>query len=299
MVRCAVCDFLDRPGSMSFSGRIRVKEGGFRKVEWRLKLIRSTPYDNDGILFIGHDVTEERRLEFELSERAEELARSNAELNQFAYVASHDLQEPLRMVLSYLGLLERRYGDKFEGDGRIYLNYAVDGAHRMKALITDLLAYSRVGSTERHFDEVNMNEALSTAMNDLKMAIASTGAVIEVEGLPTIKADRTQMVQLLQNLVGNAIKYHGEKKPVVRIASVSDNGGWTFSVQDNGIGIAQGQHEKIFEMFHRLHLREEYEGTGIGLAIAKRIVQRHGGRIWVESKEGEGSTFYFTIPRRN
>jgi light-regulated signal transduction histidine kinase (bacteriophytochrome) len=201
-------------------------------------------------------------------------------------------------VLSYIGLLEKRYGDKLEGDARTYMNFAADGARRMRALITDLLSYSRVESGGREFAEVDMNKALSTALSDLEAVIRTQGAEIESGDLPRVAADMTQMTQLFQNLVGNAIKYHGPEKPRISIGAAEDHEGWTFSVRDNGIGIAPEHQEKIFQMFHRLHAREDYEGTGIGLAIAKRIVDRHGGRIWVESGGKNGSTFFFTMPQR-
>jgi PAS domain S-box-containing protein len=297
MGKSVVPDLLGRSGRMAFSGRIQTKSGGVREVEWRLKKLESSNPRQDSILFVGHDVTEEKRLGRELSIRANELARSNAELNQFAYVASHDLQEPLRMVLSYLGLLEKKYGDKLDGDAKIYIRYAVGGSLRMKSLITDLLAFSQVESAGEDFTEVDMNEVLSTALTDLSASIAVNNVVIEAAHLPTIKADHMQMTQLFQNLLGNAIKYHSEYRPVIRIGWSEDADYWIFSVEDNGIGIAKEHHERIFQMFHRLHGRDDYEGTGIGLAIAKRIVERHGGMIWVESEEGEGATFYFTIPK--
>jgi PAS domain S-box-containing protein len=292
-----VSDLLHSSGKAAFSGKILTRGGEAREVEWRLKLLERGSDGPEGILFIGHDVTDERRLERALSERAGELARSNSELNQFAYVASHDLQEPLRMVISYLGLLERKYSDKLDGDAKMYMKYAVDGSKRMKELINDLLAYSRVGSGGGEFTEVDMNEALSTALTNLGQSIEANHARIEAERLFTITADRTQMVQLLQNLVGNAIKYRSKDDPTVLIGCSEDPVYWTFSVKDNGIGIDPAQHERIFQMFQRLHTREEYDGTGIGLAIAKRIVERHGGSIWVESADGAGSEFFFTIKK--
>jgi uncharacterized 2Fe-2S/4Fe-4S cluster protein (DUF4445 family)/signal transduction histidine kinase len=236
-----------------------------------------------------------------VEDKLEELRRSNAELQQFAYIASHDLQEPLRMVTASLGRLEKKYIDKLDGEAQQYMNMAVEGASRMRALINDLLAYSRVESGGKEFTEVDMNIALSNSLNNLDPMIVANHVEIDADHLPTVSADETQMTQVLQNLVSNAVKYHGPDPPDIRIRTVlSPNGAeWTFSVSDNGIGIDPLYQEKIFQMFQRLHTRDEYEGTGIGLAITKRIIERHGGKIWVESEEGRGSTFFFTIPRRN
>lgn len=297
MGRSVVSEILDRSIRTAFSGRILTKSGEIREVEWRLKLLEGAHDLPEGILFIGHDFTEERRLERALAERAKDLARSNSELDHFAYVASHDLQEPLRMVTSYLGLLERKYGDRLDDDAKLYVHYAVDGSMRMRDLIRDMLAYSRVESGGGEFAEVDMNEAMATALKNLDHSIEANRARIEVGNLPTIMADRTQMTQLLQNLVGNALKYHGNEGPMVLVRSSEGPNSWTFSVKDNGIGIAPEHYERIFQMFQRLHTKDEYEGTGIGLAIAKRIVERHGGCIWVESELGKGSTFSFTIQK--
>ncbi len=295
--RKIVSELLSGSERKSFSGRIVTKDGTVREVNWRLKPMIENDGRTKGILFIGHDVTEERRLERALVARATELSRSNAELNQFAYVASHDLQEPLRMVISHLGLLERRYGNQLDGDAKQYMRYAVDGAARMRALITDLLEYSRVESGGGAFGSVDMNETLSVALTNLKATTTKHNATVRAEHLPTITADRTQMVQLIQNLVGNAVKYHGQEPPEVVVSAREDPDSWTFSVKDNGIGIRKEHQEKIFQMFQRLHTMDDYGGTGIGLSIAKRIVERHGGSIWVESEEGKGSEFLFTIPK--
>jgi uncharacterized 2Fe-2S/4Fe-4S cluster protein (DUF4445 family)/signal transduction histidine kinase len=236
-----------------------------------------------------------------VEEKLEELRRSNAELQQFAYIASHDLQEPLRMVTASLGRLERKYVDRLDGEAQQYMGMAVEGASRMRALINDLLAYSRVESGGRDFTTVDMNLALSNALENLSPMIAANHAEVVAEPLPILSADATQMTQLLQNLISNAVKYHGPNPPDILISSclVPDGTEWRFAVRDNGIGIDPAYQEKIFQMFQRLHTRDEYEGTGIGLAIAKRIVERHGGKIWVESEEGSGSTFFFTIPIRS
>ncbi len=236
------------------------------------------------------DITDRQRME-------EELRRSNAELQQYSCVASHDLQEPLRMVTTYLNLLKRRYGDQLDEKAKEYLDFAVDGGERMKALIIDLLEYSKIDTKGKEFAPVNMNEVLDGVKKMLKAPIHENKAEIMAEPLPTISADVLQMAQLVQNLVGNAIKFHGPKPPKVRISVSESATEWTFAVKDNGIGIDPKNNKKLFQMFNRLHTRKEYSGTGIGLAISKKIVERHGGRIWVESDGKNGSTFLFTIPR--
>ncbi len=234
----------------------------------------------------------------DLKKAQKELMESNEELQRFAYVASHDLQEPLRMVGSYLQLLERRYGDRLDGDAREFMDYAIDGAERMKVLINDLLDYSRVESRGKPFELTDMNGILRRILRNLNPIIEESGAQITIEELPEIKADEEQVVQLFQNLIGNAIKFHKKnEKPVIQISvQKKDAKFWEFSISDDGIGIAPEYFERIFVIFQRLHTKEEYPGTGIGLAICKRIVERHGGKIWLDSKPGEGTTFYFTFP---
>jgi len=236
----------------------------------------------------------------ELAAYAAELNRSNAELQQFAYVASHDLQEPLRMIASYVQLLVRRYGDRFDDEGREFVGYIVDGTGRMQSLIRDLLAYSRVGSKPAHPTPCVVGEIIAIAMRDLRASIAESGAEVIVGDMPTVVADHTRMRQLFMNLIGNAIKFRRkEVRPRIEISAERQEGGWLFAVSDNGIGIERESCGRVFEIFQRLHSREAYEGTGIGLAICRKIVESHNGRIWCESGgEGRGATFFFTLPDR-
>ena len=247
---------------------------------------------------IGIALTQAQLLEQETKQR-QELVRSNSDLQQFAYVASHDLQEPLRMVASYLQLLERRYKDRLDADAHEFIQYAVDGAGRMQNLINDLLAYSRVGTQGGPFKLTDYADVLKQVLLQLKITIEESGAVITHDDpLPHVVADESQLVQVLQNLVSNAIKFQGEQVPHLHVGAKRVEGEWVFSVKDYGIGMDPQYKDRIFLIFQRLHNRTEYRGTGIGLAICKRIIERHGGRIWVESELDKGSTFYFTIPDR-
>jgi signal transduction histidine kinase/CHASE3 domain sensor protein len=249
-----------------------------------------------GAVVTFRDVTERRAAERALAERARDLARSNAELEQFAYVASHDLQEPLRAVVSYLQLLERRYKGQLDDRADKYIGYAVDGARRMQMLINDLLTYSRAGRRDEQHIEVDLEVMLERVIRSLEVAIEESGATITHDPLPTIVGDPVGLGQLLQNLVGNAVKFHSEKSPNVHVSAERQEHAWQFGVRDNGIGIAPEYRERIFVLFQRLHGRDEYTGTGIGLAICKKIVERHGGSLWIEPTPGGGSTFLFTIP---
>jgi light-regulated signal transduction histidine kinase (bacteriophytochrome) len=234
----------------------------------------------------------------ELDARNVDLKRSNEELEMFAYVASHDLQEPLRMVASYTQLLSRRYADKLDQDAQEFIHFAVDGATRMQQLIEALLEYSRVGTRSQQFTDVDMQQVMNGVMEDLAMRARETGAAVEFNALPTVHGDRVQLRQLLQNLVSNAIKFNGSGKPVVKVTAEAAPREWVFRVSDNGIGIEPQYRERIFQIFQRLHTRDEYPGTGIGLAVCRRIVERHGGKISVESEPGRGTTFSFTLPRQ-
>ena len=253
---------------------------------------------------LAEEVAERRKAQLSLQESEEKLKKmvtdlelSNAELQRFAYVASHDLQEPLRMVSSYTQLLEKRYKDKLDADAHDFINFAVDGAKRMQNLIDDLLAFSRVGTHGKPFSLTNMESVWQAAVDNLQVAIKKSKAKVTHDPLPTLMADEGQLVQLLQNLIGNAIKFHGRELPAVHVSARLENNAWVFAVRDNGIGIESQYFERIFLVFQRLY-REEYPGTGAGLAIAKRIVERHNGRIWLESEPGQGSTFYFSIPEK-
>jgi len=258
----------------------------------------------EGIFILSVDITERKKAELALIEsnkalerRAQELQASNTELERFAYVASHDLQEPLRMVSSFLHLLERKLKDNLDDQSKQYIGFAVDGAERMKKLIQDLLLYSRVGTNKDLVTEVDFNEVMNTVKSMLSLSIQETKATIISHPLPTIKAVHPQMVQLFQNLVGNAIKYHGAEPPEIEIGALPKNGGFEFYIKDNGIGIDPRFFDKVFIIFQRLHHKEEYSGTGIGLSICKKIVERHGGTIRLESEPGKGSTFIFKLPK--
>jgi light-regulated signal transduction histidine kinase (bacteriophytochrome) len=237
-----------------------------------------------------------RQAEEDLARKVEELARSNAELEQFAYIASHDLQEPLRMVATYTQLLAERYRGRLDENADKFIGYACEGALRMQALVQDLLAFSRVGRSGGACGCVNCNAALAEVLQSLGPAMKESGAVVTHGALPVVWADRSQVTQVFQNLIGNAIKFRGKEAPAISVQAEEVGRQWLFSVSDNGIGIAPEYAENIFVVFQRLHTRTEYAGNGIGLAICKKIIERHGGRIWVEAQAGRGSIFKFTMP---
>ena len=245
------------------------------------------------------EVHDHQNTELKLKEMVNELKRSNKELEQFAYVSSHDLQEPLRMVALFTQLLERRYKGKLDDDADDYINFIVEGAQRMKLLIDDLLSYSRLNTSGEEFGPINMDNVMDNVLSNLHLISEENRAEITVnEPFPTIIGDESQLMHVFQNLIANGIKFNDKESPKIEISVQEDENGWIFSVTDNGIGIAPEYQKQIFEIFKRLHVRDEYPGTGIGLAISQKIIERHGGKIWVESNKGSGSTFYFTISNK-
>jgi light-regulated signal transduction histidine kinase (bacteriophytochrome) len=248
---------------------------------------------DQGLLYaVAKDITHRGELE----RRAADLERSNEELERFAYVASHDLSEPLRMVSGFVSLLQSRYADRLDDDAGEFMRYIVDGVERMQALIRDLLSYSHVGRAELEHEPIEMGPLVQRVLEGMQTSIDETDATIVVGDLPTVPGDASQLMQLLQNLVANALKFTGEEPPVVRITAARVGDEWAFAVADEGIGIDPQFDERIFQVFQRLHAPNEYPGTGVGLAICRAIAERHGGRIWVESTPGEGSVFRFTLP---
>jgi PAS domain S-box-containing protein len=294
--------------------RMRHRDGSWRWLESTASTIPSDDGAVDKLVIVNRDITDRKRAEealdehrkhleelvgertAELANKLQELARSNRDLEQFAYVASHDLQEPLRMVASYTQLLAKRYRGKLDSDADEFIGFAVDGATRMQQLIEDLLSYARLTTRGKALTWTESGSSCDAAVKNLQGALQQTSAVVRVGTLPKVLADPSQMTMLFQNLIGNAIKYHDHRTPEIEIEARLEGEEWIFSVRDNGIGIDPQYSERIFQMFQRLHTRKDYAGTGIGLAVCKKIVERHGGRIWVDSQPGEGSTFLFTIP---
>ena len=286
---------------------IHHQDGRLTDVLYNASVYKDTHGNVLGVFAAARDITERKRVEAELAkhrehleelvlQRTEDLARSNRDLEQFAYVASHDLQEPLRAVAGFVALLQQRYQGKLDEKADGYISLAVDGAARMQTLIGDLLSYSRVGTKGKAMEPTDTRRSLQDALTNLHTSIGESGAVIQVDPLPTVQADAIQLTQLYQNLIANAVKFRSDRPPEIQIGARREQEAWRFWVRDNGIGIEPQYAERIFMIFQRLHTRKTYPGTGIGLAICKRIVERHGGSIWVESQPGQGSTFYFTLP---
>jgi PAS domain S-box-containing protein len=282
----------------SLEVRCRRPAGSEAWVGLTLSIVQEYEGGSRYFLAVIEDVTRRKHAEEELQRSLDELARSNAELEQFAYAVSHDLQEPLRMVAGYVQLLAERYGDKLDNSAREFIAFAVDGVTRMKQMITDLLAYSRAGRNGSDTAQVSCETALGRACAYLQAAIKETGAEITHDPLPRLQGNSSQLVSLFQNLIGNAVKFRGQAPPRIHVSAALNKKEWVFSVRDNGIGMDPQHADRIFMVFQRLHRREDYPGTGIGLAIARKIVERRGGRIWVESAPGKGSTFFFTFPAR-
>jgi PAS domain S-box-containing protein len=278
-----------------FERILLTKDGTSIPVENSAFVVRDENGKAKFIQSILRDIRDRKESERKIQETLRDLERSNKELQQFAYVASHDLQEPLRMVASFTQLLEKRYTDKLDNQAREYINFAVDGANRMQNLINALLMYSRVGTRGKSFEPTDSTAVLAQVLVNLKSQIEENHAIITNGELPTVMADESQLVQLFQNLISNAIKFRTEKTPHIHISVECTEDTATFAISDNGMGIDSAYLDKIFVIFQRLD-GHTFPGTGIGLAICKKIVERHGGRIWVESESGEGSTFYFTIP---
>jgi signal transduction histidine kinase len=292
-LRALASDARVRSGSVSAELLARNRRGDGIPVRVVARAISGRP--EVGLYLV--DLREREALVETLAQRAAELARSNRDLEQFAYVASHDLQEPLRMIGSYTELVQERYHGKLDSEADEFLGYAHDGVVRMRQLIDDLLTYARIGSRAEPFRTLSVREPLDRALSNLQDAVRRESATVEIGSMPEIEGDSGQLTQVFQNLIGNAIKFHGAQPPHVSVDAVRDGAFWQVTIADDGIGIAPEYQEKVFQIFQRLHTREEYPGTGIGLSVCKRVVERHGGRIWVESTgvPGEGTTFHFTL----
>lgn len=278
--------------------RNKAKDGTLYWVDTTIVPLKDRAGKPTKYLAIRFDISEQKKTEEILNQTLTKLENSNKELEQFAYIASHDLREPLRMVTSYAQLIARRYREKLDDEAEVFIKYLVDGTNRMQMLIDGLLLYSRTTSKKNTLKKTDLNVVLQEVLDDLKISIEEKHAEIKQGALPEIFADPIQIRQLFQNLISNAIKYNKSQTPIVEISSQESLTEWCFSVRDNGIGIEQDQFDRIFKIFQRLHRQEEYPGTGIGLAVCKKIIERHEGRIWIESYPGKGSVFYFTIPKK-
>jgi PAS domain S-box-containing protein len=301
-----------RNGKPAFELEEAAKRGRFECQGWRVRkdgsrflanvvitALRDEAGQLRGFGKITRDITARKKSEDLLAKKVEELKRSKEELQQFVRIASHDLQEPLRTVASYTQLLARRYKGRLDSAADEFIGFALDGCNRLKELLQDLMVYSCAAPHGNDFHKISGEDALNAALENLRTEIEQSGAVVTHDSLPVISTDEAQLTQVFQHLVGNAIKYHGAEVPQVHVAvSMNLSNEWIFSVRDNGVGIAQEHFDRIFVLFQRLHGHHEFEGTGIGLAICKKIVERLGGRIWVESQPGKGSTFYFALPEK-
>lgn len=294
--RKAMIERLQTFGSV-IEQEVEVKRPSNLEPFWACISLNLGEMNNEKVIYAAfYDITSRKRAEAKLREYADNLAQSNAELEQFAYTASHDLQEPLRMISSYLQLLEQRYRGRLDKDADDFIHFAVDGSNRLQRMINDLLVFSRVHTRGKEFTEIDATEALNNALENLRLAIAENEAKVTFEPLPTVSADATQLTLLFQNLVANAIRFNTDKAPRIHVSAKKTDAVYRFCVEDNGIGIDPKDSERIFTIFQKLHSREQFAGNGIGLAVSRRIVARHGGRIWVESEPGRGSRFYFTLP---
>lgn len=278
--------------TVSFENRYRCKDGTYKWLRW----CAHADFNTGLVYAIARDITERKCAEDKLRETAAELMRSNDELSQFAYIVSHDLQEPLRMVASFLQLLEKRYEAVFDADGRKFIRFAVDGAKRMQSLIQDLLSLSRVQTQAKPATSTDCAQLFRNVMENLQIAVAEAKATVTCDRLPVIVADGTQIAQIIQNLIDNALKFRGTEAVKIHVGAIRRKDGWEFSVSDNGIGIEPEFYDRVFGIFQRLHSSAAFPGTGIGLAVCKKIVELHSGRIWVQSKPGSGATFFFAIP---
>jgi PAS domain S-box-containing protein len=292
-----ILESLTRKGTWEGEYLARKKDGSTFVAQSKANVVLGADGKQIALYSSVIDITEKKRAEAGLKKVSLDLTRSNQDLEQFAYIASHDLQEPLRMVSSYVKLLERRYKGKLDADADDFINFAVDGAVRMQNLINDLLLFSRVNTRGKEFELTDYEAVFATVVGNLQAQIESNKAILTHDPLPKAWADSVQQIQVMQNLIHNGIKFHRDEAPRVHVSAKEGDDEWVFSVKDNGIGIEPEYFDRIFLIFHRLNEKDKYPGTGIGLSICKKIIERHGGRIWIESEPGKGSAFFFTIPK--